>query len=376
MGLPDFITADSTSEINVHALKRAIQNCLNYQAFVVDNQDPLRAGRLKLRVPHLFPGQSKVTDWTWGAAQTTGGAANRGHDWIPRIGDQVWVFLQNGDQDTLVWTNARKNIGSEKLQTIPDLNTLTRGGGLDPSRVPKLPPPAPDPSTQSPKGESIVVPLAAAGTKVEPAAEVKESGSPYATEYGYNEVFRSDHTVVEVDDTPGAPRLHIWHSDLEGGSSYLEIHPNGDWMLRAPANVFARMVGNLRLGVGGDLDFHVEGNMSLNVEGELKIRSGADAYYTTEGNRSDHTLGNAVEVMEGTHTWSTEGMATWNHAAEHHWTLADTAFWTFQNWIQTATGVVSSFIAWVINAPAEVNATWWHAVVHFDHAGRPNHDDD
>jgi hypothetical protein len=62
------------------------------------------------------------------------------------------------------------------------------------------------------------------GAQEQPAFPFAEPKTPYAAKYPYNHVYESESGhVIEVDDTPGAERLHWYHRS----GSFKEIHPSG-----------------------------------------------------------------------------------------------------------------------------------------------------
>ncbi|HEX7048856.1 MAG TPA: phage baseplate assembly protein V [Longimicrobiales bacterium] len=74
-----------------------------YRGLVVDNKDPEKLGRLKLKVPSVF-GESDdgVTDWAWPCVPY-GGAPDQGFFFIPDEGAQVWVEFEEGNLDLPLW---------------------------------------------------------------------------------------------------------------------------------------------------------------------------------------------------------------------------------------------------------------------------------
>jgi hypothetical protein len=72
-----------------------------YRGFVVDNVDPEKLARLRLRVPSLLADQ--VTDWAL-PCLPFGGLANQGLFLVPEVGAQVWVEFEGGDRSHPVWT--------------------------------------------------------------------------------------------------------------------------------------------------------------------------------------------------------------------------------------------------------------------------------
>lgn len=72
-----------------------------YRGIVIDNQDPLKLGRLKVKVPSVLGGDI-VTGWATPCAPY-GGAANQGFLFIPDIGAGVWIEFEEGDLEFPIW---------------------------------------------------------------------------------------------------------------------------------------------------------------------------------------------------------------------------------------------------------------------------------
>jgi hypothetical protein len=72
-----------------------------YRGFVVDNRDPAKLGRLKLRVPSVL-GSSVVTGWA-SACVPYGGAPDQGLLLLPDPGAGVWVEFEEGDLEFPIW---------------------------------------------------------------------------------------------------------------------------------------------------------------------------------------------------------------------------------------------------------------------------------
>lgn len=72
-----------------------------YRAFVVDNADPEKLGRLKLKIPGVL-GSEVVSGWAWPCAPY-GGAANQGFYFIPEVDSAVWVEFESGSLDSPIW---------------------------------------------------------------------------------------------------------------------------------------------------------------------------------------------------------------------------------------------------------------------------------
>jgi hypothetical protein len=110
-----------------------------------------------------------------------------------------------------------------------------------------------------------------------------EPPTPYAAKYPYNQVQETEAGhVVEIDDTPGAERLHAYHR----AGTFIEVHPNGttvqkivkdrytvvmsDDHLKVSGNCHVSIEGNCTVFVKGNLDAQVDGAVALNAKGRIK----------------------------------------------------------------------------------------------------------
>lgn len=72
-----------------------------YRGLVVDNQDPAKLGRLRVKVPSVL-GNDVVTGWALPCVPY-GGADNQGFLFIPEVNAGVWVEFEGGDLEFPVW---------------------------------------------------------------------------------------------------------------------------------------------------------------------------------------------------------------------------------------------------------------------------------
>ena len=72
-----------------------------YRGFVVNNEDPKRLGRVRLRVPSVL-GPNVVTGWA-SPCLPYGGQGNQGFLYIPEVGAGVWVEFEEGDLEFPIW---------------------------------------------------------------------------------------------------------------------------------------------------------------------------------------------------------------------------------------------------------------------------------
>ena len=156
----------------------------------------------------------------------------------------------------------------------------------------------------------------------------KEKETDYKTVYPYNktEQTESGH-IFEVDDTPGAERIHQQHRS----GTFQEIHPDGSKVEKVMADNFHITQQNeykLNLGnyevtikknkgerVEGDIFIHINGERSLKIDSNSHVEILGNDTYTTKGNREQTTVGNKdetvrknrTEVVGGSHSETISG---------------------------------------------------------------------
>lgn len=100
-----------------------------YRGFVVDNDDPDRLARVKLRVPALL-GDAE-TGWAL-PCLPCGGLGNQGLFSVPPVGAQVWVEFEGGNMDFPIWTGTfwqQPGDPPEEVQDQPTSQVWRTGKG-------------------------------------------------------------------------------------------------------------------------------------------------------------------------------------------------------------------------------------------------------
>ena len=110
-----------------------------------------------------------------------------------------------------------------------------------------------------------------------------EPETPYNATYPHNHVYESEAGHIrEIDDTPGAERIHERHAS---GTGY-EIHPDGSKVTRVKKD-------NYTLTTNDDF-VHIKGNSSTTVDGGMRVFVNADA--STDDHNYTIEVGNNANV--------------------------------------------------------------------------------
>lgn len=271
-----------------------------YRGFVVDNQDPKRLERVKVRVPEIL-GREIVTDWAapnpkYGGLPETGGFSG-----LP-IGAAVFVEFESGDANrplvTGTWWGQPKD-GS------PEPPALTRSDGKTCFKD--------DPSVGSPKGEDGFV-SADGESRCQPASPLLVRGGP---EYPNNQVLktRNNGVTVEVDDTPGRPRVHVYLG--EGVGSWLELDQDG-LSVRVNGKEYHLAEQDRAVKSKGQMHFFAEDRMTLRTardrfiavaENDEQLIGGDQKVFIT-GKRTVVVQGDVNETIVGNRTVTVIGQDT------------------------------------------------------------------
>lgn len=99
-----------------------------------------------------------------------------------------------------------------------------------------------------------------------------EPVSQYAAEYPNNRAMttRNGH-VIEVDDTKGAERIHIYHAK----GSYVEMNPDGSVVYKSNEDTYHIS--------GKDALIHAEGDINISAKGTIRMAAGKGIKLTSPG---------------------------------------------------------------------------------------------
>lgn len=143
--------------------------------------------------------------------------------------------------------------------------------------------------------------------------EPKVYGNSNATQ---NKVIQSKHHIIELDDTDGEERVHIYHKS----GSFQEYHADGSMVERTKLDRYTIVLGDWKILVEGDVELTVKGNVNSIIEGNMDSLVKGDSTSTIEGN-STSTIegdadvsigGNSIVAVDGDASLSVGGNAVWD----------------------------------------------------------------
>jgi hypothetical protein len=126
-----------------------------------------------------------------------------------------------------------------------------------------------------------------------------EPSPAYGAGYPYNQVIETEAGhVVELDSTPGAERIHVYHT----AGTYIEIDVNGSMVRKTVGenyeimdrNNFVYVKGAHNLTVEGTTTILVKDNATIEVEGDLSVTGHGDTLVQSAGTIG--VIGNDIKV--------------------------------------------------------------------------------
>lgn len=96
---------------------------------------------------------------------------------------------------------------------------------------------------------------------------------PYAAQYPFNKVVQTEsgHTL-ELDDTPGAERVHVYHK----AGSFVEIDNNGSMVRKIVGDDYVIVERNGNIFIGGKCNLTVSGSINIYSYGNTNVESDGD----------------------------------------------------------------------------------------------------
>jgi hypothetical protein len=237
-----------------------------YGGLVEVNEDPLKLGRVKVRVPHVFgttgsgSGFVATNDLPWAlpAGMPAGNsAASGGFTQLPDVGDAVWVRFLDGEPEKPIWEWGMQTLAGS--QSLP-LHSYGQGAS-----------------------GSVGMPNRTAWTRYSQAVELNAAGLIATTSGGYRLLLDDSTTptsydgdiklstalgnMLEIDDTTSSLTLSILQDvNFEVGSSFLAQSFDYTWTT----------AGDHTTKIGGSLSVDANLGMTLTTAASFNVDAFAD----------------------------------------------------------------------------------------------------
>jgi uncharacterized protein YcbK (DUF882 family) len=115
------------------------------------------------------------------------------------------------------------------------------------------------------------------GAKLPGGEAWDEPESAYNGAYPYNKVTQTESGhIIEVDDTPGSERIHIYHKS----GTYVEIDSNGSMVKRTKGSSYEIIDRNGKISIAGRADISVNGACNIFVGNDANIEVEGDVNLT------------------------------------------------------------------------------------------------
>lgn len=311
--------------------KLNLPNFIWWTGMVEDNNDPLRLGRCRVRMvgihtPDKEELPTKSLPWAH-CLQPTTSASLAGIGSSPTgLMNGSWVvgFFQDGeDMQHPVIMGSFGGINkesqemidsSEKSFNVPLLSyplnqssrILSYAGQSDVSKLAR----GTDLANTIFKSKINGLETGVIGALV-PGSGWSEPPSPYKAVYPHNKVFesKSGH-VIEIDDTPGAERIHQYHRS----GTFTETHPDGTKVEKVVNDNYEIIGGKSHKIVKDDSFLNVEGDSNISIDGNIRIQTSDDCktiqIYFPNNSRVMMDTGTYVHNVHGSYILNVSGGIT------------------------------------------------------------------
>jgi hypothetical protein len=278
-----------------------------WRGVVEDNNDPLKAGRVRVRILGLHTPSTVKDDfdgipvselpWAEPCLPISEGSISGFGSWgIPVQGSHVMCFFESNNLSAIRYFASMPGITEDTSEIRAERSNPDRSQGFkDPDNV--YP-------TLTRLGEADVHRLArgiSEGTLVETRNDNRDIGVPqacggswdepesaYDAEYPDNWVTVTHGGItIELDSTPGSTRLNVYHPS----NSFIEIDNDGVMVVKNNDSRYEVVLS--------DNNIHIKRDRSLTTDGNYKRLTQGDECVEVDGNRTEKIAGDETRNIGG-----------------------------------------------------------------------------
>ncbi len=245
-----------------------------WMGVVEDRKDPLKLGRCRVRI-FGWHSENKAELPTsalpWSQAMLP---LNNTNAYSPKESDTVVGFFMDGEDaqhpvmmgvlPSIPMEKGNPNIAFNDPRTDAQLNTSPVKFGDEPTNYPRK---IDEPTTSRlARGDSEFTPEQI--TQLSGSKLLFEQDPSYNTRYPYNKVIETEGgNALELDDTPGFERVHLYHSK----GSNLEMRPEGTVQQKVVNNYVKNVAKDDINYIGGNCVYYIDGDLTYVVGGKVNI---------------------------------------------------------------------------------------------------------
>lgn len=288
-----------------------------YVGVVEDNVDPLKAGRVRVRIHGVHSEQTIKSEldgipvdelpWAEPIMPIYEGSVSGFGIWsVPRQGSFVTIFFLNGNVFRPMYFGTMPGIPESQKPYDSNENVNKSVGFKDPDGVYPLSSRLEEPDVErlarGVKEGTVVVTKdnnRDTGVSIAGGGSWDEPQSPFNAQYPENFVIHTHGgLVIEMDSTDGNRRLHIYHPS----KSYIEIDESGNMVIKNAAEKYEITLSGRNIHVSSQENKTIDGDKKLKVGGAETIEVGGNKEETINGNLEITVSGNVNITASGTVT--------------------------------------------------------------------------
>jgi len=142
------------------------------------------------------------------------------------------------------------------------------------------------------------------GSNTNPPPTFSEPTTPYNAIYPYDKVIETEGGhVIEIDDTPGAGRIHIFHRS----GTFIEIGPNGQTVEKVTGNRFDITLADKYENVMGINNKTINGNENNLIQGNLNENINGNKNISIDKSETKFIEENLIETVNGKYNLTISG---------------------------------------------------------------------